>query len=52
MDFNFHSTDWRNISDIRKDIGNNINALMKISDAVFIGSNPFMCKRVTIGNHE
>lgn len=51
MDSNFHSTDWRDRLDRRKDIENHRNAPIKIGDVVFIGARSIICKGVTIGDH-
>lgn len=51
MDSNFHSTDWRDRLDRRKDIQNHRNAAVKIGDVVFIGARSIICKGVTIGDH-
>lgn len=51
MDSNFHSTDWKDRLDRRKDIANHRNAPIKIGDVVFIGARSIICKGVTIGDH-
>lgn len=51
MDSNFHSTDWRDRLDRRKDIENHRNAPVKIGNVVFIGARSIICKGVTIGDH-
>lgn len=51
MDSNFHSTNWRDRLDRRKDIANHRNAPVKIGDVVFIGARSIVCKGVTIGDH-
>lgn len=51
MDSNFHSTDWHDRLDRRKDVENRKNASIKIGDVVFIGAHSIICKGVTIGDH-
>lgn len=51
MDSNFHSTNWEDRLDRRKDIKNHRNAPVKIGDVVFIGARSIICKGVTIGDH-
>lgn len=51
MDSNFHSTDWHDRLDRRKDVDNRRNAPIKIGDVVFIGARSIICKGVTIGDH-
>lgn len=51
MDSNFHSIDWRDRLNRRKDIQNHRNAPIKIGDVVFIGARSIICKGVTIGDH-
>lgn len=51
MDSNFHSTNWQDRLDRRKDIENHRNAPVKIGDVVFIGARSIVCKGVTIGDH-
>ena len=51
MDSNFHSTDWHDRLDRRKDIENHRNAPVIIGDVVFIGTKSIICKGVTIGDH-
>ena len=51
MDSNFHSTDWRDRLDRKRDINNHLNAPVHIGDVVFIGARSIICKGVTIGNH-
>ena len=51
MDSNFHSTDWHDRMDRRKDTSMKINAPVHIGDAVFIGARSIICKGVTIGDH-
>lgn len=51
MDSNFHSTNWKDRLDRRKDIENHRNAPVKIGDVVFIGARSIICKGVTIGDH-
>ena len=51
MDSNFHSTDWRDRLDRKRDINNHLNAPVHIGDVVFIGARSIVCKGVTIGDH-
>lgn len=51
MDSNFHSTNWQDRLDRKKDIENHRNASVKIGNVVFIGARSIICKGVTIGNH-
>lgn len=51
MDSNFHSTNWKDRLDRKKDIENHKNAPIKIGDVVFIGAKSIICKGVTIGDH-
>lgn len=51
MDSNFHSTDWHDRLDRKKDVDNRRNAPIKIGDVVFIGARSIICKGVTIGDH-
>ncbi len=51
MDSNFHSTNWLDRLDRKKDIENHKNAPIKIEDVVFIGARSIICKGVTIGKH-
>lgn len=51
MDSNFHSTNWHDRLDRKKDIANHRNAPVKIGDVVFIGARSIICKGVTIGDH-
>ena len=51
MDSNFHSTDWRDRMDRRKDTLMKHNAPVHIGDVVFIGARSIICKGVTIGDH-
>lgn len=51
MDSNFHSTDWHDRLNRRKDVENPKNAPIKIGDVVFIGARSIICKGVTIGDH-
>lgn len=51
MDSNFHSTNWKDRLDRRKDIENHRNAPIKIGDVVFIGAHSIICKGVIIGDH-
>lgn len=51
IDSNFHSTDWRDRLDRKRDINNHLNAPVHIGDVVFIGARSIICKGVTIGNH-
>ena len=51
MDSNFHSTDWHDRLDRKKDIERHRNAPITIGDVVFIGARSIICKGVTIGDH-
>lgn len=51
MDSNFHSTDWKDRLDRKRDIDNHKNAPVHIGDVVFIGARSIICKGVTIGDH-
>ena len=51
MDSNFHSTDWRDRMDRRKDTLMKRNAPVHIGDVAFIGARSIICKGVTIGDH-
>lgn len=51
MDSNFHSADWHDRLDRKKDVENPKNAPIKIGDVVFIGARSIICKGVTIGDH-
>lgn len=51
MDTNFHSTNWQDRLDRKKDIENHHNAPIVIGDVVFIGARSIICKGVTIGEH-
>ena len=51
MDSNFHSTNWEDRLDRRKDVANHRNAPVVIGDVVFIGAHSIICKGVTIGDH-
>lgn len=51
MDSNFHSTDWHDRLDRKKDMERHRNAPITIGDVVFIGARSIICKGVTIGNH-
>lgn len=51
MDSNFHSTDWRDRLDRKKDIENRRNAPVRIGNVVFIGARSIICKGVNIGDH-
>ena len=51
MDSNFHSTNWEDRLDRRKDIENHRNAPVAIGDVCFIGARSIICKGVTIGDH-
>ena len=51
MDSNFHSADWHDRLDRKKDVDNRRNASIKIGDVVFIGARSIICKGVTIGDH-
>ena len=51
MDSYFHSTNWQDRLDRKKDIENHRNAPVKIGDVVFIGTRSIICKGVTIGDH-
>ena len=51
MDSNFHSTDWHDRMDRRKDTSMRINAPVHIGNVVFIGARSIICKGVTIGDH-
>lgn len=51
FDTNFHSTDWHDRSERKKDIGNCKTSPIHIGDYVFIGARCIICKGVTIGEH-
>lgn len=51
FDTNFHSMDWRDRDDRKKDIENQRTAPVHIGDYVFIGTRSIICKGVTIGDH-
>lgn len=51
MDSNFHSTNWQDRLDRKKDIENHRNAPVVIGNVVFIGARSIICKGVTIGDH-
>lgn len=51
FDTNFHSSDWRDRDDRKKDIENQRTAPVHIGDYVFIGTRSIICKGVTIGDH-
>ena len=51
FDTNFHSTDWRDRNNRKRDIENRKTAPVDIGDYVFIGARSIICKGVTIGNH-
>lgn len=48
IDSNFHSTNWEDRADRRKDVQNAITAPIKIGDYVFIGARSMILKGVTI----
>lgn len=49
IDSNFHSTNWRDRADRRKDVQNAKSAPIQIGDYVFIGTRCIINKGVTIG---
>lgn len=49
IDSNFHSTNWQDRADRRKDVQNARTAPIKIGDYVFIGTRCIINKGVTIG---
>ncbi len=51
FDTNFHSTDWHDRDDRRRDIENSKTDPVHIGDYVFIGTRSIICKGVTIGDH-
>lgn len=51
FDTNFHSADWHDREDRRRDIANRKTAPVHIGDYVFIGARSIICKGVTIGDH-
>ncbi len=51
MDTNFHSTNWENRLDRKKDVLDAKTAPVKIGDVCFIGTRSIICKGVTIGDH-
>lgn len=51
FDTNFHSTNWHDREDRRKDIANRKMAPVHIGDYVFIGARSIICKGITIGDH-
>lgn len=51
MDSNFHSTNWRDRNDRKKDVSNCKNSPVSIGDYVFIGARSIVCKGVSIGEH-
>ena len=51
MDSNFHSSDWRDRLDRKRDVDNRLNAPVHIGNVVFIGARSIICKGVTIGDH-
>lgn len=51
MDSNFHSTNWQDRLDRKRDIQNHTNAPVHIGDVVFIGAHSIICKGITIGDH-
>ena len=50
FDTNFHSIDWRDRNDRKKDVENQKTASVHIGDYVFIGTRSIVCKGVTIGD--
>ena len=51
MDSNFHSTNWQDRLDRKKDVKNSRTAPVTIGNVVFIGARSIICKGVTIGDH-
>lgn len=51
FDTDFHSLDWRDRYDRKKDIANKKTAPIHIGNHVFIGARSIICKGVTIGDH-
>lgn len=51
MDSNFHSTDWRDRLNRRKDIENHRSNPVRIGNVAFIGARSIICKGVNIGDH-
>lgn len=51
MDSNFHSTNWLDRLDRKKDVDNRRSAPITIGDVVFIGTRSIICKGVNIGDH-